>query len=108
MKRQERPAARCLRASSIAALLVVAAACSSGGGPDDVVRCPLLIPLGPRSSCHYPETPIGQRYEYGCGYSLPCAERITCTCVPDLASWVCNVDCADGTRQACEFNAGAY
>src|SRR5579859_1453544 len=103
MKRQERPARGGLRASAIAAFLVVAPACSSGVGPDDVVTCPVLIPLGPRSSCNYPETPIGRRYEYGCGYSLPCGERMTCTCVPDQASWVCDVDCADGTRQACEF-----
>src|SRR4051794_25751946 len=104
----DRPTARCSRASIIAASLVIVAACSSGDSADDVVRCPALIPLGVRSSCDYPETPVYRRYEYGCGYSLPCGERITCICVPDERIWACNVDCADGTRQACGFDAGAY
>jgi hypothetical protein len=108
MKPQNRSAS-CLRASIIAALLVFVTASSCGNSSDDVVKCPELIPLGSRSACDYPETPIGQRYEYGCGYSLPCGESITCICVPDDRSWACNVDCADGgPRGACGFSASAY
>src|SRR6476659_6842911 len=80
------------------------AACSS----NDPVPCPAQIPIGDRSSCHYPETQTTRRYQYVCGYQLPCGEATTCTCVPDSARWYCNVDCPPNPNQSCELSVAGY
>jgi len=65
------------------------------------------IPIGARSSCKYPETSLSKKYQYVCGYQLPCGEPTTCTCVPDFSTWYCNIDCAGG-QPGCVVNSAEY
>ena len=81
------------------------AACSSSSS--EPVPCPAQIPIGARSSCKYPETSLSKKYQYVCGYQLPCGEPTTCTCVPDFSTWYCNIDCAGG-QPGCVVNSAEY
>jgi hypothetical protein len=92
-----------MRSVVLALFVQLIVACSSG----DKVKCPMQIPIGARGGCSYPETDVGHRYEYVCSYRLPCQEKTTCTCVPDAAKWLCNVDCSSG-QEACELNPNGY